>query len=261
VVRLSNRPGILSVLALLAAAMLLLGPAPAQAAKTNCGSGTFTGHLWGVRHNNSSGYVSGAQANIDLKQNNLCNPPSGYIAAVQAYAELAQVGGGGYAWLGWQHDSVSGSTKHIYAQYSQTGSAIYQITIGTISSGTTKKYKTTWQNGSGSDGFMHFIMCNSDGTGCVDYGHTNFNPGSAWSDSRGVITGVTDTQDADMPGITGDRNNFDSMLFRDGTGAWNTLSTSVCKLSGGSCSDSVSWYHPNDVSNSKFQLWTDPVNR
>ncbi len=239
-----------TAMALVGIAILTMGiVVPAQGAAANCGTNSFGQHYWGKGRNPSGARSSGAQATIEVRESALCTPPTGKIAQAAAFTGLFQAGGGGFAWVGW--DRLTGLGRNGAIHISLDGSSETRTGIGSVSLGDSFKYKTTWKNGSGEDGTIHFIVCNADGSNCVDFGHTSFQ-GSTWSDIQGRVVGNTNTKDADIPGIVGNRDEYTAIMWRDGTGAWMTTTSS-------SLTDSVTRYHLNVVDNGHIQTWTDPL--
>ncbi len=236
--------------------LMLVPFSVALAAPANCSQNSFQNHFWGVVHDPDSPVVSGAQAYIQVGPSDLCNPPSGYAAQVFAFAGLRRIGDAGYAWVGWNRQTGDG--RGVYFSYCQDclGGSLHLITTPSLNEQDT--FKTIWKNGSGEDGTIHFIFCNPS---CSDFGHTTFQ-GSDWSDIKGIITGQTNNEDVDLPGVVGNRNEYQLNQFRHGTGAWDTYNTTVCighNLLGGCGGDGGTRYHLNYVDNSRFQTWTDPV--
>jgi hypothetical protein len=244
----SRPPAVATALA--ATALLTFGVlAPALGAAASCGSSSFGQHYWGKGRNPSGASSSGAQATIEVRESALCNPPSGKVAQAAAFAGLFQAGGGGFAWVGW--DRLTGEGRNGAIHISQTGSIETRTILGAVALGELFKYKATWQNGAGQDNKIHFIVCAANGTNCTDFGHTAFDA-TVWSDIQGRIAGNTNTKDADIPGIVGNRNDYTAIMWRDGTGSWTTTTSS-------NLTDSVTRYHLNVVDNTHIQTWTDPL--
>jgi hypothetical protein len=208
-------------------------------------------------HNSSSATVSGSQAQIETAHSDLCNPPGAWHSVSGGFAGLWEVESPySYAMTGWEKRSEVG--REVVANLtSGAGSPTLAIcptdsgncgatpTIGDIFT-----YKTTWKNGSGEDGDIHFIFCRTT-SNCVDWGQTTFQA-TIWTDIHGKVSGFTDTNDADLPGIVGARAGYTSIMWRDGLGTWGTGSST-------DQSDSLSRYHLNDVDNSHIETWTDPT--
>jgi hypothetical protein len=226
---------------------LTIGVLPALAAKANCGSNSFGQNYFGTTRNPSGARSSGAQANIETRESALCAPPSGKVAQAAAFAGLFEVGGNGWAWVGWDRLTGEGRTAVIHVR--PTGSLEQRALLFDVALGDSFRYKTSWQNN--GDNKIHFIVCKTDGSGCVDFGHTTFD-GDVWTDIQGRIVGNTNTDYADIPGIVGNRNDYRQMLWRDGTGPWETLSSSQIMVG-------PDRYHLNVVDISHIQTWTDPL--
>jgi hypothetical protein len=235
---------------------IVLQPTGALAAPGVCDNNSIADHVWGVRHNYSSGRVSGAQAQMETARSDLCNPPGAWHSVSGGFAGLFEDQGPGFAMTGYDKRSEIG--REVVATLT-SGAPIPGTFVcptdpdncgASPTIGDAFTYKATWKNGAGEDGTIKFIFCRTTTT-CVTWGHTTFQ-GSIWSDIKGQVFGYTDTKDADLPGVDGARADYRSIMFRDGLGAWGTGSTS-------DLSDSVSRYHLNDIDNSHIQTWTDPT--
>ena len=233
---------------------------PAASAPANCNSAHYGNHFWGVKHNASSGKVSGSQANIEVKASALCSPSGGQTnPVVQAYALLVETGGTArFAAAGWQRQPATGRIAFATWCCNSSGGGQF-ANLGAVVLGDVFKYKASWQNG--GDDRLHMIFCASDGSLCQDVLQTSFT-GTALNGIRGAITTAANTTDVDLPGLSTNRANYRQILFRESTGPWGTFSTTECK-SGAStlstCNDAgSSRWTLNRVDNSHMQTWSNP---
>lgn len=81
---------------------------------------------------------------------------------------------------------------------------------------------------------------------------TPFDPGQAWSDINGWVAAWTAHVGVDLPGTVDDKANYRQIMFRQGTGAWQTYATTACRLPPDvrGCRDAVERYHMVKVDDS-----------
>jgi hypothetical protein len=124
-------------------------------------------------------------------------------------------------------------------------------------------YKTTWQDG--GDDKVHVIFCN--GTDCVDYFQTSWNPASkGWTGTRADWSEETHYQLSDMAGTRSATATFLSLQLRKhvsggGSPWYDVPAVSKCISNGSTCGNGSYWrYHINMLrSNTAFEDYTCPI--
>lgn len=259
-----------------------------SAAETNCDN--FDKWLYGAfRLPSGVTHLAGAQADVVVRQNNLCQnaPSDGHKRFSNAWAMLAGTGANdGYAQIGYERHTGGGcgggqGCREFFAAYLKNTNQNQVITHwGNPNGGTFYVFKTTWQDGSGQDDNIHMIQCDSTndnppgGTNCVDRtpNGLDWNPIDAnWAGTSAQWAGETNDPSTDMPGTDANRELFRHIKIRDHSGgggqSWYAPSSiTQCTQNptgpSPSCSNTYFAYHWGaGPSGPPFEIWTNPVNR
>jgi hypothetical protein len=244
---------------------------PVEGAPAHCSANGYGRHEWGVLRKAKT-KVSGSQANIEVRRADLCDPPDDGVGVGVAGVVTLQPPGAEssdrFARAGWQrvrYPDGSLGPRAAFADWFHDGSADF-VLMWELSLGDVSKYKVSWKNN--EDGKIHFFFCNADGTNCQEpptreggVFTTPFNPGLVWSDIHGYVAAWTTHVGVDLSGTVEDKANYRQIMFRQGTGGWQTYATTACRLPPDltGCRDSVERYHMVKVDDSHMRTWTDSL--
>lgn len=249
--------------------VLPIGKTPSALAARTCGN--FNRWIYSAYHNPSNvQWIKGANARIRIRQNNLCTGATqdGHPPTSVDWSMLQSGNGVGWAQIGYgkRRGVEGGRLRHFYQTKRNDGfSPITRFFVGNgVSYGTSRIYRVSWWN---SDNKIHLIICFSDGTGCVQYRVTSWNPISAgWNESQATWAGETFDNATDMPGLSNDKARSDAIKSRQNSGWYTPSSLTRCTnnaTGANTCNDVHSRYHlqfpGGDSGAGIFDLWTDPL--
>jgi len=264
-------------------------PPAAIAAGSTCGSG-FT-HIWGRALDDGAPYMAGAQADMTVRQSNLCGSVSTNGNTASACVMISGVSGNdGFAQNGYIRHAGGCDCRQFFYEFEKylgsNNGPVFIPNTGTGSLpwgnpdvGAAFVFKTTWKYGTGEDNKIHAIFCLSSdnsppgGTGCYDYANTNWNPsGASWFGADSVWAGETHDAKTDMPGTQGANAISRYMLARryvpgpisdpwydPGTYGNPATCTQIQAPGSGTCHDSYFRYHLEVVNATRFDIWTCPI--
>jgi hypothetical protein len=258
VTRLGSGQGSLIVLSGLSAFILLLVSLPASDARgatATCGDLEY--NFMGRGVNPSTYQPAGAVAGIEARPAALCSDDD--VAFSTAWAMLSGDGGGQmeYAQIGYMHKAEGVSPRFFYQWSEGLLEDFENVYWGSPVYGTTYWFKVSRYP---ADGFIHLLLNNSEPAGdACDETHvcvTTFDPYEEWSGTEGDFYAEIIHPSSDMVGTLSSKTDFEEIRVKnpaDDTWYYHDYTT-------GYYVSQYCWYHSEDVTDSAFRVWTDPLN-
>jgi hypothetical protein len=241
--------------------ILLVNPSVALSAVNNCAPSVPHPLFVGATYDPGSGdySVRGAKADVDIQTASLCTSDTTNANYSGAWSMVTSSNRRGWAQIGYLNRATAPTIVYFW-QYMKdvTKPPSQQITATAIwepvSVGADRVFRVERHT---SDGKLHMFIadtpgeCNVDGECAI----TPFDPlsANAWDSTVATWQGEAGFAGTDVPGVTTDRVNFDTVRVRLPGNNWDPLNWT-------STNSSKCFYKIQVVDDgSHFRVWTEPL--